>query len=113
MTNINAIIVNYFTCFTVGSVLHGSSTFTTDTVSETWFPYALFLSLTFIIFFNVNAYTLQKVGMIITSVFQKLSLVAPVILGLLFFTIRSVNYLKYAIIYPSFGVAQEETIVDV
>ena len=36
-----------------------------------------------------------------------------ILLGLLFFTIRSVNYLKYAIIYPSFGVAQEETIVDV
>ena len=36
-----------------------------------------------------------------------------ILLGLLFFTIRSVNYLKYAIIYPSFGVAQEETVVDV
>ena len=50
-----------------------------------WFPYALFLSLTFIIFFNVNAYTIQKVGMIITSVFQKLSLVFPAILGFLIF----------------------------
>jgi len=50
-----------------------------------WFPYALFLSFTFILFFNVNAYTIQKVGMIITSVFQKLSLVFPAILGFMLF----------------------------
>lgn len=56
-----------------------------DSFQKTWFPYAAFLSLTFILFFNVNAYTIQKVGMIITSVFQKLSLVAPVILGLAIF----------------------------
>ena len=36
-----------------------------------------------------------------------------IILGLLFFTIRSINYLKYGIIYPSFGVAQDETLADV
>ena len=36
-----------------------------------------------------------------------------IILGLLFFTIRSINYLRYGIVYPSFGVAQEETITDV
>ena len=36
-----------------------------------------------------------------------------IILGLLFFTIRSINYLKYGIIYPSFGVAQDEILADV
>jgi len=36
-----------------------------------------------------------------------------IILGLLFFTIRSINYLKYGIIYPSFGVADDETLADV
>ena len=36
-----------------------------------------------------------------------------IILGLLFYIIRSINYLKYGIIYPSFGVAQEETFSDV
>ena len=36
-----------------------------------------------------------------------------IILGLLFYLIRSINYLKYGIIYPSFGVAQEETLSDV
>ena len=36
-----------------------------------------------------------------------------IILGFLFFTIRSINYLKYGIIYPSFGVAQDEILSDV
>ena len=36
-----------------------------------------------------------------------------IILWALFFIIRSINYLKYGITYPSFGVAEEETIADV
>ena len=36
-----------------------------------------------------------------------------IILVFLFFTIRSINYLKYGIIYPSFGVAHDETLADV
>ena len=36
-----------------------------------------------------------------------------IILGIHFFIMRSVNYLKYGITYPSFGVAQEETLADV
>ena len=85
VTNLYAIITNYFTCFLIGSLIHGRSTIDSTVVSEMWFPYALFLSLTFILFFNVNAFTIQKVGMIITSVFQKLSLVAPAFLGILLF----------------------------
>jgi len=50
-----------------------------------WFPFALFLSLIFIMFFNVNAYTIQKVGVTVTSVFQKLSLIAPALVGILIF----------------------------
>ncbi|MBT8232204.1 MAG: hypothetical protein KJN84_06230 [Bacteroidia bacterium] len=81
----HAIIVNYFTCFTLGSILIGESPISRDLLSQTWFPYAAFLSLAFIIFFNVNALTIQKVGMIITSIFQKLSLIFPVLVGLVFF----------------------------
>ena len=35
-----------------------------------------------------------------------------IILWLLFFTIRSINYLKYGITHPSFGVTQEEPLAD-
>lgn len=83
--NLQAIVINYFTCFMLGSILLGESAVNKHTFTETWFPFALFLSLTFITFFNVNALTIQKVGMIITSIFQKLSLVFPTMVGLMFY----------------------------
>ncbi len=85
MTNLYAIIVNYFTCFFLGSSINGAITLQGDIISKPWFPFALFLSLIFILFFNVNAYTIQKVGVTVTSVFQKLSLVAPAMVGIIMF----------------------------
>ena len=85
ITNLHAIVVNYFTCFVVGSIVNGGSPLNAGIVETDWFIYALFLSLTFIIFFNVNAYSTQKVGMIITGVFQKLSLLFPVLAGWMIF----------------------------
>ena len=93
--NLQAIVINYITCFTMGSLILGHLPFSTDTLHTAWFPYALFLSFTFITFFNVNAFTVQKVGMIITSIFQKLSLVFPVILGIAYFG-EAGSYYKYA-----------------
>ncbi len=85
VTNLYAIIVNYFTCFLLGSSINGTITLQSDILSKSWFPFALFLSLIFIMFFNVNAYTIQKVGVTVTSVFQKLSLVAPAMVGIVMF----------------------------
>ena len=85
MTNLYAIVTNYFVCFLTGSIVNREIPLSRGMIQTEWFPYALFLSLTFIIFFNVNAYTIQKVGMIITSVFQKLSLIFPAILGFVIF----------------------------
>ena len=83
--NLNAITINYLTCFTLGSLIIGSSPLTMESVNKDWFSYALYLSFCFIFFFNINALTIQKVGMVITSIFQKLSLVFPVIVGVLLF----------------------------
>ena len=85
------------TCFIVGSLVYGKMPITGAILGTTWFPYAVFLSFTFIIFFNVNAFTIQKVGMVITSVFQKLSLVFPVVVGLLFFGETSNSIKLFAI----------------
>lgn len=92
--NLNAITINYFTCLILGCSLTAKWPFKAQLIDELWFPYAFILSILFIIFFNINAYTIQKVGMIITSVFQKLSLVFPVLLGLIFFgeSLRAFTY---------------------
>lgn len=83
--NLNAITVNYITCYVLGSIIIGKSPLTLQSIHSSWFPYALYLSLCFITFFNINAMTIQKVGMVITSVFQKLSLVFPVLAGVFVF----------------------------
>lgn len=97
--NLNAITINYFTCLLLGCTITSKWPFKASVLQEGWFPYAFTLSIIFIIFFNVNAYSIQKVGMVITSVFQKLSLVFPVILGLLFFgeSIRPLTYVAFPI----------------
>lgn len=83
--NFNAITINYFTCLILGTVITAESPVHKDTLAAPWFPYALFLSFMFILFFNINAFTIQKLGMVITSIFQKLSLVFPVLVGTVFF----------------------------
>lgn len=95
--NINAITVNYFTCFALGSLLIGQQPIHLDNMAQDWFTYALFLSFCFIFFFNVNALTIQRVGMIITSIFQKLSLVFPVLVGVIFFGEKLSYFSKIAI----------------
>jgi multidrug transporter EmrE-like cation transporter len=69
----------------MGSLIIKRPAFSFESVHEKWFPYAIFLSLMFIIFFNVGAFAIQKVGLIIISIFQKLSLIFPVIIGILLF----------------------------
>ena len=98
VTNLYAIVVNYFTCFLVGSLVNGESPLNSGIVNTEWFKYALFLSLTFFIFFNVNAYSTQKVGMIITGVFQKLSLLFPVLAGWMLFGETATTFKVLAII---------------
>ena len=96
--NVQAIIINYITCFTLGSILLGGIPINANTTDQSWFPFALFLSVIFITFFNMNALTTQKVGMVITSIFQKLSLIFPVIIGIFFFDELG-NWNKYLAIF--------------
>jgi len=79
----------------MGTLILGALPFSTDTIDTPWFPYALFLSFLFITFFNVNAFTIQKVGMVVTSIFQKISLVFPVMLGIVYFN-EEASFYKYA-----------------
>lgn len=85
VNNLNAIIINYFVAVITGSVLLGKIPFNQSTFSETWFPYAVFLSLVFIVAFNVMALTIQKTGVVIGTLFQKMSLLFPVAAAMLFF----------------------------
>ncbi len=75
--NLQAIVFNYFTCVIVGSIVNGSMPFNSQMVYEAWFPWACIMGITFVLLFNLIAYTTQKMGVAVASVANKLSLVIP------------------------------------
>ncbi|MBA2500129.1 MAG: EamA family transporter [Chitinophagaceae bacterium] len=77
ISNLQAIVFNYFTCVIVGVIVNGSVPFNSQMVFEGWFPWACIMGITFVLLFNLIAYTAQKMGVAVASVANKLSLVIP------------------------------------
>lgn len=82
---LSAIVVNYFTCYLTAWLVIGKFPFDSGVVSQPWLLYAIFLGALFVIIFNLTAITTQKLGIAKTVVYQKMSMIAPVILGLVIF----------------------------
>ncbi|MGI8598732.1 MAG: hypothetical protein ACR2KB_05690 [Chitinophagaceae bacterium] len=72
-----AIVFNYITCVITGSVANGNFPVTQSSFTEPWMMWALIMGTMFIITFNLVGYTVQKIGVAVTSVAHKLSLVIP------------------------------------
>lgn len=77
-----AIVVNYFVCVITGSLVMGDFPIKMSMTAEPWFPYACALSGTFIFTFVIMALTVQNFGIVIATIFQKMSLLAPAIVGI-------------------------------
>ena len=85
VNNFNAIIINYFVAVITGSIVLGGIPFDKSALGQAWFPYAAFLGVVFVSVFNIVALTIQKTGVVIGTLFQKMSLLFPVIAAMLFF----------------------------
>jgi drug/metabolite transporter (DMT)-like permease len=72
-----AIVFNYITCVITGSVVNGNFPVTQSSFNEPWMKWALIMGAMFIITFNLVGYTVQKIGVAVTSVAHKLSLIIP------------------------------------
>jgi drug/metabolite transporter (DMT)-like permease len=72
-----AIVFNYFTCIITGSLLNGSFPLNNATIHQPWFLWAIITGSIFITLFNIIGFSAQKLGVAITSVANKLSLVIP------------------------------------
>lgn len=81
--NLQAIVVNYITCIVVASIVKGEVPIPSNLTEQPWFFHAFGLGLVFIIVFNTLALTMQHFGMVIGSIFQKMSLIAPTLLAIL------------------------------
>ena len=85
MDNLVAITINYFTCYITATIYIGDLPSSSSTLTASWFYPAIILSIVFIAIFNLTAICTQQLGMAKTIVYQKMSLIAPTLLGLAFF----------------------------
>jgi len=76
-----AIVYNYITCVLVGSIVNGGFPINATILHTKWFQWACVMGIMFIATFNVIGITAQKMGVAVTSVSNKLSLIIPVVLS--------------------------------
>ncbi|HEX2534489.1 MAG TPA: hypothetical protein VHK69_12175, partial [Chitinophagaceae bacterium] len=82
---LQAIVFNYWTCVATGCTVSGSVPFTAELFDAPWLPWAGLMGLCFVTLFNVIGYSAQKIGVAVTSVANKLSLVIPFLFSLHFY----------------------------
>lgn len=80
-----AIIVNYWVCLTLGSIMVGHVPIVTYGLETKWVPFGLGLGLIFIVGFNITAQSVRYTGMTITSVMMKMSLLISSTYAIVFF----------------------------
>ncbi len=79
----HAIVFNYFVAFAFGFLMSESKLTLPQITSSPWFVGTVFLGILFIVIFNIMAITAQRSGVAVTSVATKMSVVIPVIFGIL------------------------------
>ncbi len=82
--NLPAIVVNYFVCVACGSLFEGRWLVTTAVFDKPWIWLALGLGFFFIGGFNLNAISIQRAGIAVTSVVQRISLLLSVAFAVLY-----------------------------
>lgn len=89
-----AIVVNYITACICGVLAYDAPIHVATIASTSWFYFTLALGLLFITIFNLMAITTQRSGISVVSVATKMSLVIPILFGLIYFK-ESLGLLKF------------------
>jgi len=83
--NLQALIVNYITAAIIGFSTSSIAITPSYVSNSPWLYYAMIVGSLFIIVFNLYATGTQKVGISITTVANKMSLIIPVIIALIIY----------------------------
>ncbi|MDP2088960.1 MAG: EamA family transporter [Flavobacteriaceae bacterium] len=83
VNNFQAIVVNYFVAFSMGFLLSDKTVSVDFIISKSWFFGSVILGILFITIFNVTALAAQRGGLSVASVAGKMSLVIPVLFGII------------------------------
>lgn len=79
----NIIIINYITATILGILLTKSSVDIFPIYQKAWLPYSVIIGVMFIIMFVVIAKSSQVVGIAITTISNKMSVIIPIIVSIL------------------------------
>lgn len=90
---LQGIVFNYVTCAVLGSIIIGQDIVTVKVWQMPWYSYALLLGLFFMCIFIAIAQTAQKMGVSVSMVAAKLSVVVPVIAAVILYN-ESVGVVK-------------------
>jgi len=93
INNLQAIVVNYIVAATFGFLITSTKWSLPTIVTFSWFSTSLVLGMMFICTFFFFALSSQKVGVAVTSVTSKMSLVIPIIISVIFWG-ESLNGLR-------------------
>lgn len=77
-----AIVINYFVCVITGFLLFDIPSPVYKILNYDWFYYAVFLGLIFISVFNLVGKTVKHFGVMYSTIFQKMSLIGPALVGM-------------------------------
>lgn len=80
-----AIVINYFICVLTGLIFFQPPSSILEVVNAPWFPFSIFLGAVFIIVFNLIGNTIKEFGIMLSTIFQKMSLIGPAMVGILFY----------------------------
>jgi len=83
--NFQAIVVNYFIAFFIGSWFANSPVNLDLYINQAWTVGAICISLIFIITFNLMAITAQKGGLSVMTIANKMSVVIPILIGVVLY----------------------------
>ena len=89
VNNLQAIIVNYFTAGTLSLIVAHNNDIKislTDIIYSTYIIPSLIIGFLFIVTFNLLAFGTQKIGIAISTVANKMSMIIPVIIGISLFS---------------------------
>lgn len=85
ISTFHAIVVNYLTAFFTGLSMYRGPVQLSEIPAQPWLTGALLLGVLFMVIFNLMARTSQQLGVSVASVATKMSLVIPVLAGLILY----------------------------
>ncbi|KAA3624163.1 MAG: EamA/RhaT family transporter [Flavobacterium sp.] len=89
----HAIVVNYMVAASCGVIAYDGVVIPGEIIIKDWFLYTVALGMLFIVIFNLMAITTQRSGLSVVSVATKMSLVIPIVFGLVYYK-ESLGILK-------------------